>query len=96
MTPTKRRRLYIEAKKPQPGDVIVLGWGDGSAAMITLWEKPFHNSRAKRFTSRGDEALLLGLNEHLDYALVMLHRSGKLGWVKLTSIYQVMFSSRWP
>jgi hypothetical protein len=96
MTPTKRRRLYIEAKKPQPGDVVVLGWGDGLAAMITLWDAPGHPHRSKGFHSRGEEALLLGLNEHLDYAFVMLHQSGKLGWIKMGSIYQVSLSNRWP
>jgi hypothetical protein len=77
MTPTKRKRLYIESGKILPGDSLMI------SGKHALYSRP--NSRILSTRSRNrpqQPALVIGLDEHLEWAMIMLSDGG-LHWIKL-------------
>jgi hypothetical protein len=82
MTSTKRRRLYIEAGRPLPGDLVTFSPLAGMFA-TTQGGKPVDMS-----LGNASYGMVIGLDEFLERAIVLVHRQGRthLGWVRVEKL----------
>jgi len=80
MTPSKRKRLYMEAGHPHPGDLVALKRGH---AFRTL---PQARGSILRYSRENEVALVLGLDRFLEDMLLLTLGSDTLGWYDITEV----------
>lgn len=84
MTPTKRKRLYLECEMPKPGDMILLKGVNEFRTSANVFQ-----SHHIRKTKMNELALVMGLNKWLDWMLV-LSSAGTLGWLVVEETGEVV------
>lgn len=82
MTPTKRKRLYVEAGRPYPGDHVKFYNG------TVLYVSPKPSSRSLCTLGSASIGLVLGTDEFLEWLLVLVNRQGtmRLGWIEIKKV----------
>ena len=79
MTKVKRKRLHLQAKGVLPGDVVDVRYGYG------VYPSPVFRAWFWA-TTQEKQALVIGLDEHLEKAYAYFFVERKFGWISTRAL----------